>query len=288
MELTPSLAQSAFELLGLIGRQRLTADALIGGLRQIAGMPSREVMAVAQELNWIEVDADGLLGTTASGARVFDDGAYPSRLRITLLNHASLLSPPWLQAARDGRGRVMAFAPIGVRQLLVEAEVAEGTTPEIITFWDQLAALARGQRDERLNAIGRRGERLSFEREHLRTGRIPRWVSIESNADGYDILSVVDELDTTILKIEVKTSTRGILGAFIMSRNEWETAITAPAYRLHLWDVADSNTPRYADLSLDEVRSHIPDDIGEGKWEQVAVPFGAFKEAFQPVMRAFP
>lgn len=282
IEPTPGLAQSGFELLRLIGRQRLTIDALIGGLRRIAGMPSHDVMAIAQELNWIEVDGDGLLGVTAAGARVLDHDAYPSRLRMTLLDHATLLSPSWLQAARDGRGRVLAFAPIGIRQLLVEAEVAEGTATDIVSFWDQLAALARGQRDQRLNVIGRCGERLSVEHEMCRTGHVPRWVALDSNADGYDILSVIDAFDPAPLTIEVKTSTRGMVGAFILTRNEWETGLAAPAYCLHLWDVSDIKLPRRASLGIDEVRSHVPADIGEGRWEQVTVPFGVFEAAFQP------
>lgn len=280
MDLSPGLAQSAFELLGLIGRQRLTVDAVNSGLQRIAGMPAEDVLALTQALNWIEIGSDGLLAATRGGVHLLDQDGYAEMLRIALIDHATILSPPWVQNARMGRSRTLAFAPVGVRQVFVEAEVAEGTSTDIVAFWDQLAAHARGQRDERLTAIGRLGERLSIEREVTRTGHTPRWVAIESNADGYDVLSSVASDDRTPLAIEVKTTTMGITGQMILTRHEWETANNSAAHRFHLWDVSRGSSPRLAEVGLESMLLHIPADQGDGRWLDIAVPFAAFEDLF--------
>lgn len=280
MNLTPGLVQSAFELLGLIGRQHLTIEAVTSGLRRIAGMPAPDALRLAQGLNWIEVDGVGLLQTTAAGGRLLDLDAYPAILRATLLDHAAILSPPWLQAARDGRARVLAFAPVGIKQILAEADVAEGTETDVVTFWDRLASLAYGRREDRLTAIGRTGERLSIEYETQRTGRVPRWVAIESNADGFDLLSIVSADDPRPMSIEVKTSIRGLSASLILTRNEWDTALITPHYMLHLWDAPMKGKARLACLTIDEARLHVPTDNGSGCWSEVEIPFASFEASF--------
>ncbi|WP_159628250.1 hypothetical protein [Massilia puerhi] len=71
-----------------------------------------------------------------------------------------------------------------------EAYLAEGYDDEVVVFWDRLAAIARGQKDTSLSAIRRHKERLSLRYEKQRTGRDPQWRSIESNGDGYDVMSI--------------------------------------------------------------------------------------------------
>lgn len=282
MELSPGLAQSAFELLALIGRQALTIDAVLSGLRRISGMPSNEVLDFTQTMNWIQVADTGMLGASPAGLRVLERAAYPAMLRSTLIDHATILSPPWLQNARMGRNRTLSFAPIGVQQTLVEAGVAEGTGEDVVTFWDQLAALARGSRDERLAAIGRIGERLTLAYEEARTGRVPRWAAIDSNADGFDVLSSIDAKNSSPLSIEVKTTTMGKVGELVLTRNEWDTALDSAAHRFDLWDVAKSGSPICARVATEEMREHIPADSASGRWASVAIPFAAFSGSFGP------
>lgn len=281
IDLSPGLAQSGFELLKLIGRQGLTIEAMLAGLERVGGMPTPDVLALTQSLDWVQVGDNGLLRATSAGNRLLDAGAYPSMLRLALIDHATLLSPPWLQGARTGRNRTLTFAPVGVRQVLVEAAVAEGTDQEVVAFWDQLAALARGQRDERLNSIGRMGERLTMEREAARTGSTPRWAAIDSSADGYDILSIVAADDPSPLSIEVKTTTIGPAGELIMTRHEWDTATAAPAHRFDIWDVSRRQAPRSACIGVDAMAAHVPTDHGSGLWEQVAIPISAFADDFR-------
>jgi len=281
--ISPGAAQAAFELLRLIGQQSLTGPALIEGLRRIGGIASAQVLDLTQSLNWIALDDSGLLTLSTSGGRLLELAGYEAMLAQALLDYAELLSPPWLQNATSGRSRVLSFADMGVKQMIVEAGLAQGADARVVDFWDALAALARGRRDDRLLAIGREGERLTIAYETARTGRAPRWVAIDSNEDGYDILSVREADDPTPLAIEVKTSTLGVRGGAHLSRNEWEVALEVEVHAFHFWAVQPGEAPRLAILSATQLSDHIPIDQGLGGWRDAQVPFSAFEDRFDDV-----
>ena len=278
--LSPGSAQAGFELLRQIEVQGLTPSGVVEGLGKVERMPADAVLALVQALQWVAVGVDGQLRLTPSGAAVLAAGGYPAQARQALLDHARLQAPPWVQNAAFGRVRVLQFANVGVRQLMVEAELAEAVDDATVAFWDELAAMARRIRDDGLSEIGRRGERLTLAHEMRRTGRVPRWVAIDSNADGYDVLSVRDEEDPAALTIEVKTSSIGVRGALHLTRAEWETALESDAHVFHLWDMS-SPAPRLAVVGVAEMAAHMPTDLGQGAWEGGGVPFAAFAEAFR-------
>lgn len=205
---------------------------------------------------------------------------YEARVRRALLDYIDVVRPPWIQNATFGRNRVITFAGSDIAQVFVEAGLAYGTDKDVVDFWDELAARARGQKGVRLNAVGRAGERLTIELETRRTGRAPKWVSVDSNADGYDVLSVAGPADSRHLSIEVKATTVGAAGSFHLTANEWERAIVSDLYAFHLWDMRAA-IPALAVLSKEDVDPHIPADRGNGRWESVEIPFGAFSERFE-------
>jgi hypothetical protein len=280
MDLSPGLAQSAFELLHLIGRQGLGVPDVLRGMGRIGGLPSSDVLGIAQSLNWVALSDDGMLRPTERGTQLTDAGSYPLMLRRTILDLADITAPPWLQNASHGRRRLIDFAPIGIGQILVEAEVAEGDVQDIVKFWDTLAALARGRRDDRLLEIGRQGERLTVEYEAARTSRPAKWVALDSNADGFDVLSVKDAHDHSPLTIEVKATRMGIHGKLFLTRREWEAATGSADHVFHLWKIDERGGPRLATVPAERMAAHIPEDRGEGIWSSVEVPFIAFAEIF--------
>lgn len=281
--ISPGSAQAAFELLRLIGVQGLTGPAVIEGLHRIGGIAAAQVLDLTQGLNWIALADDGLLTVSPSGTRLLSLAGYEAMLTQVLLDHAELVSPPWLQNATSGRARVLAFADVGVRQMIVEAGLAEGADERVVTFWDAMAALARGRRDDRLLAIGRQGERLSIAHETGRTGAAPRWVAIDSNEDGFDILSVRSPGDRTPLAIEVKASTLGVRGGAHVTRGEWDTALAGMAHAFHLWDLRSASGPRLAVVAAADLDPHVPSDRGDGRWETTFVPFAPFADRFADV-----
>jgi hypothetical protein len=278
--LSPGLAQSALELLRLLQRRALTVPELLAGLKRVGGMPSAEALSLSQTLNWLEVDRSGVLHATKAGQRVCDLADYGSALRQLVLDYADVLAPDWLQNATYGRSRVLAFSAPGITQVLIEAGLAAGTADDVVAFWDALSSLARGQRDDRMLAIGRRGERLTLAHEQARTGAAPKWVAVDSNQDGYDVLSVRAVDDPVPLSIEVKTTTVGSVGFLYLTRTEWDQALDSPAHAFHLWDLKAPAAPRLAVVGVEEMVKHVPMEIGAGKWQELRLPFGAFANLF--------
>ncbi len=280
IQLSPGLAQASFDMLRLIGEQPLVVSDLVEGIRRIGGIACSNVLEFTQSVGWVALNDGGRVQATNFGCRVLKLGDYPPMLRQTLLDYASAAGPPWLQSATFGRARVLAFAHSSIVQVLAEAEVTRGSTEEVVKFWDALASIAHGKRSDRQVEIGRLGERLTIAHEQERTGTAPRWVSIDNNEDGYDVLSVVDRASTVPLPIEVKASVVGLRGLLIITRNEWEIATEAPNHQFHLWDLSTIDAPRLAKVPSAEMLRHVPNECGQGVWKTAAIPFSAFMEKF--------
>lgn len=71
-------------------------------------------------------------------------------LRRAILDYVEIERPPWLQQALNGRARVLAFSGPKVAQVMIEAGLKAGVSADVVEFWDELAARARGLRDARL------------------------------------------------------------------------------------------------------------------------------------------
>jgi hypothetical protein len=272
------VAFGCVELLWVISRNAVTA----GGAQSLAlgAVSSRDILDAAVELRWITTSDNGLLTPTTKGERALSAPDNLARLRLLILDHIDTENPPWTQLATAGRRDVLLQAPKGVCQVLVEAGLAYGDDHDTVLFWDTLAARARGIRNAALTETGRNGERLSLSYERQRTGREPKWIALDSNADGYDILSRVSADDVRRLTIEVKTSGQpGLSGVFYITRNEWNLATESLHHVFHLWDVSGA-TPRLAVLNPIEVAEHAPKDMGTGEWESVRIPFASFKSSF--------
>lgn len=280
---SPGIAQGAFDLLGFVSRNpnSLSVRQIVSSFPYFGGIRSDEIARTAQEIGWVISDENGMTVLTPSGGRLVSLQGYEPMLRQALLDHIDAKSPPWVQCALYGRSRVLAFAGNGVAQVLVEAGLAHGFDDDVVAFWDALAARARGQRDGRLSGIGRTGERLTLTHEEARTGRKPKWIAINNNDDGYDVLSVVGDGDTRALSIEVKTSSLGMSGALWLTRNEWEMAHERENHLFHLWDI-QCKPPRLAKVDVRALLNHVPTDMGNGRWESVSVPFAEFSSMFEP------
>jgi hypothetical protein len=277
--LSPGLANACFDLLSLADRRALSFSEIRDAFGEIGVVSTKEAIQAAQDMRWLRASDSGIAVLTPSGARLLSLGAAEPRLRQAILDYIDVEEPFWLQDAAFGRKRLLAFVAPEIAQLFLEAGLVHGTGAEVVGFWDSLAARARGQKDNRLSAIGREGERLTIAFEEERTGRAPKWVAIDNNADGYDVLSVVNRADARQLSIEVKTTNAGPYGKFHLTRNEWDRAVEAPAHAFYLWDI-HSKPPRIAILSPEDIEPHICSDRGDGEWELLSVPFDAFTGRF--------
>lgn len=278
--MSPSVAFGCMELLSVAERHALRPEGIHS--LSLGAVSSQDILAAALDIRWLSVDEDGLLKPTTRGERALTAPSNRAKLRVLVLDHIDAREPPWLQLAASGRREVLMHAPKELRQIFVEAGLAHDDDPDTVAFWDALARQVRGARDEALTEIGRTGERLTLEYEKLRTGIEPKWIALDSNSDGYDVLSRRDMADSRRLVIEVKTTTQGLAGYFYVSRNEWEVAEDALFHVFHLWDVSEGK-PRLAVLEPEEVKRHTPEDGGMGVWQSVRIPFSAFGDAFEQI-----
>ncbi|MDO8074830.1 DUF3883 domain-containing protein [Janthinobacterium sp. SUN176] len=276
---SPGLAQGCFELLEIVSRSSLTFPQIHASFAYFGSLPTAKIVATAQVIGWLRANDEGIASISPSGARLISLVGYQPMLRQALLDYIDTERPPWVQNATYGRSRVIRFAGRELAQVFVEAGLASSTDDEIVAFWDSMAALARGQKNGRLLEIGRLGERLSIAHELARTGRPPKWIAIDNNEDGYDVLSVVDSEDLRPLSIEVKTSTLGIAGSMHLTRNEWGRAQEVENHLFHVWSMK-LNEPALAILTPEVLQGHIPLNAGQGSWEMVEVPLEAFRDRF--------
>ncbi len=274
---SPGIVDSCFELLDIVSRQHLPFPAIRTSFSRIGVMPVGVALDCAQHLKWIQTDDEGCAAVTESGARLMAINKPEARLRQALMDFIDIENPLWIQNASFGRKRLMRFVSTAIRQLFVESGLAEGETHDVIAFWDTLSARAIGQRDAHLLSIGREGERLTFEYEWKRTGRRPKWVAIDNNQDGYDILSIVDAHDGSPLTIEVKSTRIGFEGFLHLTRNEWDRTHGPVKHVFHLWDLSLSS-PMLSVIAPNEMERHIPVNRGLGEWEDARIPFAAVQQ----------
>ena len=244
------------------------------------GMDVGRLLEVAQQLYWLRANDMGVAVLTPAGARLIAIDMDYLRLRQAMLDYVEVIRPPWIKNAIDGRLRVLSFSPTEIAQSLIEAELARGYDTEVVQFWDRLAALARGLRSAELGEIGREGERLTLDFERKRTGREPKWRSVESNSDGYDVLSIASADDTGLLPIEVKASRMGLRGTFHLTRNEWDATELMPLHQFHLWDLSRHGSPTLAVVPRADVAPHVSADRGVGQWRETEISFTAFSHCF--------
>lgn len=278
--LSPGVAYGCFNLLRMVREHQLPLASLSADLPRFERLKTEDLVELSLRMRWVKASDDGTAVLAPHGALLLDMPSDSRRIRRALVNYVEIEKPQWTTLVLDGRARFMAFAPVEFRQSVSEAYLAEGYEPDVVAFWDLLAAIARGQQNAVLSRIGRRGERLTLAYEKLRTGRDPLWRSIESNSEGYDVMSVVASDNHARMPIEVKTSTRGLNGSAHLTRNEWEQTELMRNHTLHLWDLTTEAKPRLAVLPRAVVAAHIPTDGGDGAWQEVRIPFAVFADAF--------
>ncbi len=281
--LSPGILDSSFQMLGMFSKTGMTLTGFSMSFPRVGVCRTEDVMDFALGVSWMRPGDSGIVELTAGGTRILSIENYESRMKQSVLDYVEEFEPAWVQNATYGRRKVLDFVGADVRQVLVEAGLATGHDRETVRFWDILAAQARGQKGVCLAEIGRRGESLTIAHEAKRTGREPKWVSVDNNVDGYDVLSVVAAYDPAKLSIEVKATTMGPRGSFHVTKNEWERAVFAPSHCFHLWMLrgANDSDSSLAVIGTSEMRAHVPVNSGAGAWSSFELPFSAFADLFE-------
>ena len=192
-------------------------------------------------------------------------------VRLFVSEYVRARRPWWLRLFPYGRERVRSSLRADEAQCFRGAGLLETAPDErVIKWWDEIAASMRGAVDAERMVYARRAERLSLEHEHVRLRAIgidrePRWVALDDNTLGYDILSY-DQRGPYVVNrlIEVKSATANTV---VVSRNEWDNAIrTASRTVFHVWRLPEQALSEY---TVADLEGHVPADRGGGRWQSV-------------------
>ena len=242
------------------------------------------LMDLALTCRWIARDNDKFVlskqGTTLANTKEFSE-----RARIILSDYVRYVTPAWARRIPFGRQEAFIFMTKDEQSCFYEAGLMdENPGKAVIEWWDQISSFLRRSEEDRKTEVGRIGEQLTILYEQKRTGRQPRWISLDSNLSGYDILSQQTKEDASTLLIEVKSSEKSISTAdFYVSVNEWHTASNTENYMFYLWCFYGGKK-QLAVVSPQQLSHFIPTNNKSGEWQTVRIPFASFSESFKEII----
>lgn len=205
------------------------------------------------------------------------DSTYYRNCIKTLIIHSQ---PAWVRMMRLGRKKFTNKLERDQRSIFREAALLNDP-PEVsvIEWWDEVCGMVRYDIDRRFMDQARQAEQLTLEYEEneLRGKGItekPKWIAIDDNTAGYDVLSYdKNEYGLVNKLIEVKSTITSPL-RFYLTRNEWDKAYkSGNSYFFYIWDMQPEE-PRLHVKTFTDIEPHIPQDNEKGKWDKVIIPVG--------------
>lgn len=192
--------------------------------------------------------------------------------------------PEWAKLMTLGRGRFI--KRLGseeyrdVRSLFRQAGLLEEPpSADDVEWWDEIQAQVRLQHDAEKMRRAREAEQLSIKHERERLAKLgvllePRWMAVEDNTVGYDVLSYNPGQFGPLNKlIEVKSTIASPL-RFFLTRNEWEQAKKfGGAYVFHVWNLQREPAVLY-EKTVEQIAPHVPQDSQKGQWKTALIPVG--------------
>ncbi|MFH2135701.1 MAG: DUF3883 domain-containing protein [Pseudomonadota bacterium] len=214
------------------------------------------------------------------------DTAYSGVLFYRVCLGAALLKelPEWAKLMTLGRGRFIKRLKSeeyrDIRSLFRQARLLdEQPSADDVQWWDDIQAHVRRYNDAEKLRRAREGEQLSISYERTRLAKLgitlePRWMAIEDNTVGYDVLSYNPGQFGPLNKlIEVKSTIASPL-RFFLTRNEWEQATKfGKAYVFHVWDMQKQPAVLY-EKTVEQIYPHVPQDNQKGMWKTALIPVG--------------
>lgn len=240
------------------------------------------IIQTIKQCGWItEVDSNQIL-LTDQGNRIVNENCNTKKvMRIMLSDYILSFCPVWSYRIPYGRLEATYIMTKDERACFHEAGLlSDFPDDETVKWWDSLSTTIRKLQDVNKSDCGRTGERLTLAYEEKRTGIKPKWISIDTNLAGYDVLSQLSSEDSSNLLIEVKASKSDLKSAVChITVNEWKIASTAKNYMFYLWVIGSTNM--LATIETLQIAPYIPTNNLSGEWESVQIPFVCFKDLFQ-------
>jgi hypothetical protein len=262
-----------------------TLEALLAMRRQARRFPHLEVTQLISLVRSIDADATSLDFDGAIELHALVDVATSTDdsrefYRTCIANVLLTFRMSWARAILRGRNALMNQLSRDERQCFRVAGLLDDLpSPACVSWWERVSAEMRFATDQQKRGIARDAEKLTIDYELLRLRALridmtPRWIALDDNGAGYDVLSY-DEgpLGPVNRLIEVKSSVASPL-RFFVSRNEWKVARErARFYHFYVWDMG-CEPPRLYQRTVSEIEGHIPSDNADGKWSTAEIPLG--------------
>lgn len=253
-------------------------------IKNISPVSVDTLMDLALTCHWIARDND-LFFLSKQGEVLVNTKDFCERAKIILSDYIFYVTPAWARRIPYGRQEAFIFMTKDEQACFYEAGLMdENPGAAVIGWWDQISNFLRRTEEDRKTEIGRKGEHLTILYEQKRTGKQPRWISLDSNLSGYDIISQQTQEDSSPLLIEVKSSEKSIATAdFFVSVNEWHTASNTEHYKFYLWCFYGGKE-QLAIIKPRQLFHYIPTNNKSGEWQMVRIPFASFSEAFNDIV----
>ncbi|OZV10839.1 hypothetical protein CIW83_18105 [Tissierella sp. P1] len=263
---------SSHNLLDEINKDIINDISFLKSYKKYIVANSKDIFDVSLKCSWITI-SNMNIRLTKRGFEILQASSTVDKLRLQLIDLVCYFRPSWAMSIPYGRKEALHFMPIDVKQCFEEANLVDNYSEDTIEWWDKLSSIIKGFYDDELLKIGRIGEKLSIEYEFNRTGHLPKWMSIETNICGYDLLSCISRENRLSQLIEVKTCSNSSKEIHI-SNNEWNTAISSENYIFHIWFLNNKSEPKLIILKPDELQKNIPKNMGSGEWGSVKIYIG--------------
>ena len=284
IRLSPGVLASAHKLFKrILVKEDYDLESLLSRNVSIDGTSAKDVIDTSRACGWIIFEQNR--NCLSDKGKIYASEFDIKTRRLMISDYIKNATDAWIFLIPRGRKECISYIPSDVLVCLRSAKLLESPpSDDIVLWWDSQAQLIGNIKDDKALSVGRAGEKLTLKYESERTDAEPIWKAIESNLVGYDVLSIIEKNETVKLLIEVKASTRKINNAeAFITRNEWDTAINSNNYVFHFWLISEKSN-ELAVLSIDDIRSHIPEDQGRGEWKEAKVAFNLFEDRFGIVL----
>ena len=284
IRLSVNVISSAMRLMHYISEGIAPAYEQTHSLYRVGDVDVDDLTEMLKVCNLIGEDSDKKWIITPNGEYVADEVKrknFGNAYKKLLENYVIYAAPVWSRRIPYGRQEAAIFMTKDERACFFEASLLNDEPMEDeVLWWDSISEKIRQNTNEKNLITGRIGEKLTLSYEEQRTGMKPKWMSVNSNLLGYDVLSVDSDESGKPLLIEVKASQSDINEAYChITANEWRVSKSAQAYLFYFWLLYKS-IKKVAVIKKEDIEPHIPDNNAEGTWESVKIPFSAFEDKF--------
>lgn len=238
---------------------------------------SERIIRLGIANQWLSANLDNQMTINTEFISIIDDEF--ELLRELFWLYILNAKPLWRKYMKKGTKTCKQnISDIDVQQIFRELELyTDEPSKNVMNWWNRARNYMRMLEGIENTETGDEGELLSRKYEFERTGVNPRLVAQESENLGYDLESVRERNSVEAIFIEVKASKSPWKKArLFFSSGEYKSMLRNKSnYIIHLWDLS-STEPKHLVVEPKEVEKHIPQDIGEGEWKKVEIPFSAF------------